>query len=28
MVPRRFQIENTKLINEIRDLKTILGEKG
>jgi ATP-dependent Zn protease len=28
MVPRRFQIENTKLISEIRELKTVLGEKG
>jgi SpoVK/Ycf46/Vps4 family AAA+-type ATPase len=28
MVPRRFRIENTKLVNEIRDLKAILGERG
>jgi AAA+ superfamily predicted ATPase len=28
MVPRRFQVENTKLINEIRELKTMLGERG
>jgi AAA+ superfamily predicted ATPase len=28
MIPRRFQIENTKLINEIRELKAILGERG
>jgi ATP-dependent Zn protease len=28
MVPKRFQIENTKLINEIRDLKLLLGERS
>jgi ATP-dependent Zn protease len=28
MVPKRFQIENTKLINEIRELKSLLGERG
>jgi hypothetical protein len=28
MVPKRFQIESTKLINEIRELKTLLGERG
>jgi hypothetical protein len=27
-VPKRFQIENTKLINEIRELKAMLGERG
>ncbi|AEF82891.1 ATP-binding protein [Leadbettera azotonutricia] len=28
MVPKRFQIESTKLINEIRELKSLLGERG
>jgi AAA+ superfamily predicted ATPase len=28
MVPRRFQIENTRLISEIRDIKAMLGERG
>jgi SpoVK/Ycf46/Vps4 family AAA+-type ATPase len=28
MVPRRFQIENTKLISEIWNLKAMLGERG
>ena len=27
MIPKRFQLDNTKLINEIRDLKNLLGER-
>jgi len=27
MVPKRFQIENTKLVNEILELKILLGER-
>ena len=27
MVPKRFQIENTKLVNEIMELKLLLGER-
>jgi SpoVK/Ycf46/Vps4 family AAA+-type ATPase len=28
MVPKRFQIENTKLVNEILELKLLLGERA
>jgi SpoVK/Ycf46/Vps4 family AAA+-type ATPase len=28
MIPRRFQIESTKLVSEIREIKAMLGERG
>jgi len=27
MVPKRFQLDNSKMVQEIQELKTLLGEK-